>query len=112
MTNTKGLTNKQALTVAINAVQAVTPDNYEEVVTKLNKMITSLDRKSPAKKHDYSAEVANAIEVMTEVNKPMTATEVANLTGISISKFTTIVKQSDGKIQRIVDKKKPLFILA
>lgn len=110
MTNT--MTNKKALTIAINAVQAVTPEQCDEVVAKLNKMIANLDRKSPAKKHDYSVEVANAIEVMTEINRPVTATEVANRIGISTSKFTTVMNQSEGKIKRIVNKNKPLFVLA
>lgn len=106
------ITNKVALTKAIEAIEITVPENHEEIIAKLNKMIVNLDRKSPSKKHDYSAEVASAIEVMTEINKPMTATEVANRIGISTSKFTTVVNNSEGKIKRIVNKNKPLFILA
>lgn len=106
------ITNKVALTKAIEAITVTAPENQEEIIAKLNKMIANLDRKSPAKKHDYSVEVANAIEVMTEINRPVTATEVANRIGISTSKFTTVMNQSEGKIKRIVNKNKPLFVLA
>ena len=106
------ITNKVALTKAIEAIEMTAPENHEEIIAKLNKMITNLDRRSPAKTHDYSTEIASAIEVMTEINRPVTATEVANRIGISTSKFITIMIQSEGKIKRIVNKNKPLFVLA
>lgn len=106
------ITNKVALTKAIEAIETTVPEDHEEIIAKLNKMIVNLDRKSPSKKQDYSAEVASAIEVMTEINRPVTATEVANRIGISTSKFTAVVNRSEGKIQRIVNKNKPLFTLA
>lgn len=106
------ITNKVALTKAIEAIKATVPENHEEIIAKLNKMIINLDRRSSTNKHDYSAEIASAIEVMTEINRPATATEIANCIGISTSKFTTVMNQSEGKIKRIVNKNKPLFVLA
>lgn len=121
MTNKK-MTNAMALEVAIEVLKATDTEKYTEVIEKLDKMLVQVNKKSSANRKPTATQVENeelkekilahltTVEKQTVSEMMKTIPELADLTNQRVTSLITALYK-DGKVDRIVEKRKAFFTL-
>ena len=121
MTNKK-MTNAMALEVAIEVLKATDTEKYTEVIEKLDKMLVQVNKKSSANRKPTATQVENeelkekilahlaTVEKQTVSEMMKTIPELADLTNQRVTSLVTALYK-DGKVNRIVEKRKAFFTL-
>jgi ERCC4-type nuclease len=121
MTNKK-MTNAMVLEVAIEVLKATDTEKYTEVVEKLDKMLVQVNKKSSANRKPTATQVENeelkekilahlaTVEKQTVSEMMKTIPELADLTNQRVTSLVTALYK-DGKVDRIVEKRKAYFTL-
>lgn len=113
------MTNKKALEIAINELKK--DPNMNEVIEKLNKMLTQLENKKstksnkPSKTSEENKELAKEVYEVLKTKDKMTVTEILKAMGwierFTTSKMTAILN-ADSRIQRTIEKGKSKYFIA
>ena len=120
MTNTK-MTNAMALEIAIEVLKETDTEKYTEVVEKLDKMLVQVNKKSSANRKPTATQLENEDlkvkikEYLKDTGKKLTVSEmmkeIKGLEELSNQRVTSLVTflYKEGKINRIVEKRKAYF---
>jgi hypothetical protein len=116
MTNTSKMTQRAALTYAIENLS----DAPADVLDKLNAMLVALDKKNSAERKPTAKQTENAsikaqILADFEPNVRYTAADVAkSYEGLTVQRVSALLTQlvNDGALVKTVDKRKSFYSLA
>lgn len=120
MTNKK-MTNAMALEIAIEVLKETDTEKYNEVVEKLDKMLVQVNKKSSANRKPTATQLENEDlkvkikEYLKDTGKKLTVSEmmkeIEGLEELSNQRVTSLVTflYKEGKIDRIVEKRKAYF---
>lgn len=121
MTNKK-MTNAMALEVAIEVLKTTDTEKYTEVVEKLDKMLEQVNKKSSANRKPTATQVENeelkgkilahlaTVDKQTVSEMMKTIPELTDLTNQRVTSLVTALYK-EGKVDRIVEKRKAYFTL-
>ncbi len=108
---------KREVVNAMLAEEAIVAN--EVYVNFLNHELELLDKKSsnrkPTKNQEANASLKeNIVNVISEVNAPMSATDIAKAVDITVQKASALLKQmvDSGVVVKTVDKRKAFFSVA
>ena len=120
MTNKK-MTNAMALEIALEVLKETDAEKYTEVIEKLDKMLVQVNKKSSANRKPTVTQLENEglrvkiAEYLTNTGKRLTVSEmmkeIEGLEELSNQRVTSLATSlyKEGKINRIVEKRKAYF---
>ena len=120
MTNKK-MTNAMALEIALEVMKETDAEKYAEVIEKLDKMLMQVNKKSSANRKPTVTQLENEglkekiVEYLVDTGNRLTVSEmmkeIEGLKELSNQRVTSLVTSlcGEGKINRIVEKRKAYF---
>ena len=120
MTNKK-MTNAMALEIALEVLRETDAEKYAEVIEKLDKMLVQVNKKSSANRKPTATQLENEglkekiVEYLVDTGNGLTVSEmmkeIEGLKELSNQRVTSLVTSlcSEGKVDRIVEKRKAYF---
>ena len=111
----KRITKKEYFKMLRKVIEVADINNRDELITFIDEQIKLLDKKKGSVNTKKAAEIEATLEkvyeALKEINRPATATEVADKIGISNQKASAYLKKlkEAGKVERIPDKRVAYF---
>ena len=111
----KRITKKEYFKMLRKVVEVANVDNRDELITFIDDQIKLLDKKKSSVNTKKAAEIEATLEkiyeALKEINRPATATEVADKIGVSNQKASAYLKKlvEAERVVKTLDKKKSFF---
>ena len=111
----KRITKKEYFKMLRKVVEVAEVDNRDELITFIDDQIALLNKKKSSVNTKKAAEIEATLEkvyeALKEINRPATATEVADKIEASNQKASAYLKKlkEAGKVERVLDKRVTYF---